>query len=715
MSNAVDRLRGVRSSQAIKVPCRVATTANVSLSGLQTIDSVTLVDRDRVLVKNQSSGAENGIYEASTGPWRRAPDWDGSGDIVTGTMVRVTGGTVGSGLYTVSTSGAITIDTTLLAFDFQDQLAINKRGYTISSVAALASIAVPIIALSAHAMGCTAENDGGSVILNRIATPSPAQAWHKQDATGAWFEFGLSPDGAINNKAFGTTWDGTSDDTDEHQDCIDFLASRSNIANGQTAWAKMPRGISRFTQINISRPARISGVDDGSTWLYQFSGIDDSAIKVRMAHDGFNYYAAGNPPADLTFDNWRLIGGNRLSGYTNNHGLDLQNASVNPVLCSVQLRDWLVREFAGNGLYGDSFSGWVEGYNVDAQYCTLSGLRANGCFDWSFSKSDFHSCGDGITLSGCGEFQFIACNRWSNTRGTVIFNGSGEQSPNHKFIGGMCDRSGQHGWSVDLRHASHVIHVLGESTMYNGQSGSNTYSEILMEAGCLGQVSTVACTFGRTYSQQTHSLEVSLAHVTYAGGGGVVLFDPQTKFVGGAAVLSHVRGTHSFLGEVSSNATGRALVARNSTDSASVVTAAFEGARASPATNDSVRVDFSLKNAAGTVKPFGYLTTVGTTLTDAAELGRLVFGVKYFGGDTSVLGMNGNSIFPMADNAINNGGASLRWANLFAMMLNMPRQTPPASAGATGVAGTFLIGTDDRIYYCYATNTWLRSAAMVTW
>lgn len=116
-SNVVDRLRGVRSSQAIKVPCRVATTANITLSGEQTIDGVAVVDGDRVLVKDQNSGAENGIYRASTGNWTRAPDWDGSGDVVTGTLVLVNSGTTNA--YTgwrVSTTGQIEIQTTPVAF-----------------------------------------------------------------------------------------------------------------------------------------------------------------------------------------------------------------------------------------------------------------------------------------------------------------------------------------------------------------------------------------------------------------------------------------------------------------------------------------------------------------------------------------------------------------------------------------------------------------------
>ena len=62
-----------------KQPCVAATLANITLSGLQDIDGHTVVAGDRVLVKNQSTAANNGIYLASASAWTRALDantWD---------------------------------------------------------------------------------------------------------------------------------------------------------------------------------------------------------------------------------------------------------------------------------------------------------------------------------------------------------------------------------------------------------------------------------------------------------------------------------------------------------------------------------------------------------------------------------------------------------------------------------------------------------------
>jgi len=62
-----------------KQPCAVATLANITLSGLQTIDGYLTLAGDRVLVKNQSNAANNGIYLASATAWTRSLDansWD---------------------------------------------------------------------------------------------------------------------------------------------------------------------------------------------------------------------------------------------------------------------------------------------------------------------------------------------------------------------------------------------------------------------------------------------------------------------------------------------------------------------------------------------------------------------------------------------------------------------------------------------------------------
>ena len=54
--------------------CACATTSNISLTGLQTIDGVVLSGGERVLVKNQSDASQNGIYISNSSAWSRASD-----------------------------------------------------------------------------------------------------------------------------------------------------------------------------------------------------------------------------------------------------------------------------------------------------------------------------------------------------------------------------------------------------------------------------------------------------------------------------------------------------------------------------------------------------------------------------------------------------------------------------------------------------------------
>lgn len=111
-----DRTTGLVGNAGMKVPVRAATTAAITLSGLQTIDGVVLAADDRVLVKDQVSGVDNGIYVVDSGAWSRAADFDGVYDVVKGSLIYVTGGTLNLGLWTITTADPITVGTTSIAF-----------------------------------------------------------------------------------------------------------------------------------------------------------------------------------------------------------------------------------------------------------------------------------------------------------------------------------------------------------------------------------------------------------------------------------------------------------------------------------------------------------------------------------------------------------------------------------------------------------------------
>ena len=78
-----------------KASCLAATTANITLSGAQTIDGVSVVAGDRVLVKNQTAQADNGIYVVSASAWARSTDADTWAELVSAYTFIESGSTQG--------------------------------------------------------------------------------------------------------------------------------------------------------------------------------------------------------------------------------------------------------------------------------------------------------------------------------------------------------------------------------------------------------------------------------------------------------------------------------------------------------------------------------------------------------------------------------------------------------------------------------------------
>ena len=108
-----------------KQAVRVVTTTNITLAGgaPNTVDSVSLVANDRVLVTGQTTGSQNGLYyvttvgAGSTGTWTRSTDGDNTGEILAGLIVMVTEGTVYADTqWKLTTNDPITIGTTALTF-----------------------------------------------------------------------------------------------------------------------------------------------------------------------------------------------------------------------------------------------------------------------------------------------------------------------------------------------------------------------------------------------------------------------------------------------------------------------------------------------------------------------------------------------------------------------------------------------------------------------
>ena len=106
----------IKTGLDVKDSVRVATTANITISTAlnsgDSIDGVTLADGDRVLVKNQSTGSQNGFYVVGSSP-ARSTDMDDDVEVTGGTFVFVEEGTANADNgYVISTDGTITVGST---------------------------------------------------------------------------------------------------------------------------------------------------------------------------------------------------------------------------------------------------------------------------------------------------------------------------------------------------------------------------------------------------------------------------------------------------------------------------------------------------------------------------------------------------------------------------------------------------------------------------
>jgi hypothetical protein len=95
---------------------RIASTAQRALTGLTAIDGVTPIANDRVLLKNQTAPAENGIWLAQSAAWTRALDAEDEGEVLNAAVFVSEGTTNADTAWVMTTNAPITVGTTGLVW-----------------------------------------------------------------------------------------------------------------------------------------------------------------------------------------------------------------------------------------------------------------------------------------------------------------------------------------------------------------------------------------------------------------------------------------------------------------------------------------------------------------------------------------------------------------------------------------------------------------------
>jgi hypothetical protein len=180
-----------------KEPVRAGTTANITLSGAQTIDGIAIVAGDRVLVKDQTNAAQNGIYVAAAGAWSRAEDANTWDELVSALVFVISGGLAGSAWYCYIQPGGTLGVTAINWSNFQVSgayfagtglsLASNTFSITNTGVSANtygSASAVPVIAVNAQGQITSASNSNIAIAASQITSGTIDSARISGDYSG---------------------------------------------------------------------------------------------------------------------------------------------------------------------------------------------------------------------------------------------------------------------------------------------------------------------------------------------------------------------------------------------------------------------------------------------------------------------------------------------------------------------------------------------------
>jgi|GEM_PF-2397399 len=232
--------------RAIKAPVRVTTTANIALSGLQTVDSVALAEGDRVLVINQTDPTTNGIYNASAGNWTRTLDANSNDQWTNGTLVLVLAGFNNGGRgFRLTSANPIILGTSNLTFT---DAGIGVIAYFDAVVQLSGRFIAPIINMLRFG-GYYAAGDGGAHDRIRGLVSDPDA---KQSADGSYWKVA---DPIVAIRATGAKCDSSdgSDGTDN------TAAINAALAYGRPCYAQgdAPHGYRFDSTLILSTPDQL--------------------------------------------------------------------------------------------------------------------------------------------------------------------------------------------------------------------------------------------------------------------------------------------------------------------------------------------------------------------------------------------------------------------------------------------------------------------------
>lgn len=522
-----------------KPSVKAASTANLTLSGAQTVDGVALVATDRVLVKNQTAPADNGLYVVAAGAWSRASDLDAWAEVAgaftfieAGTTqassgwvaAGASGGTLGTTAITWSQfSGAGTILAGTGLSKTGNTLSITAGGVTGTEIAAaIKDAAAATASLRTLGTGATqaAPGDdtritgalpkaGGTMTGALTLAGAPSSSLHA--ATKAYVDTGGSP------PVFDVvaTYGGVGDDSANNKTAIDNAIAAAVAAGGGVVFFR-PGSFKTTGGHALPANVHIRGSDPSPRYYGLASTVPTASCRlVQTSGTNTAMFTADAAMRGASISDITLAGNNvSTSGAAAIHGLDFTSA---PSEQSFTLQNTSIVGFSGDGWRGRLSV--VRAHNFLVGGCKGYGAQTGASYWTDSTFTDGYFVGnrsgnvlvDGTTQSGLVKFSGVRFERagWDPALNGLASGGTagafGVKLVNAKdFVFTACSTDANSGHGVWLYRANgtakNVYNITFQGCIFNrdgwGAGGDTAasgqdYASVRVEGGSTASVDYV--------------------------------------------------------------------------------------------------------------------------------------------------------------------------------------------------------------------------------
>jgi hypothetical protein len=390
---------GVAQGLEIKDSVDAASTGNVDLGSPtdpNPIDGYTLSDGEFILLKDQTTATENGIYVANTAAdpttWTRREDFDDNGDVVSGAITFVENGTENADVsYIVTSDDPITVNTDNINFTvfsragtIQGGDGITKSGQTLDvnvSEFAGTNLTTETGGDSNDNLAITDETIQDSV-YNNVLSGTQSRITVTYDDTNGEVDYVVDDD--LSNYSFSSV---TTDDVSEGSNNLYYTDAR--VKNDFQAGGDINYDKNKFSgQFDLST-ASFSGTS------FDVSSEENDLTGVTFNGDGTKMFVVGDS-------------GDSVYEYDLTTGFDLSTASYSGTSFDVSNEDNQPTGVTFNGdgtkmfVVGRAFDNVFE-YDLSTGFDLSTASYSGTSFDVSSEDTDPH----GVQFNGDGSKMFM--------------------------------------------------------------------------------------------------------------------------------------------------------------------------------------------------------------------------------------------------------------------------------------------------------------------